>query len=49
MGWTRNLHAYTFTDFRDGSLYGPENATSVDVTYAINVRYAVPVAIPTSD
>ncbi|KAI3622235.1 hypothetical protein WG66_016060 [Moniliophthora roreri] len=39
MGWTRNLHAYTFTDFRDGSLYGPENATSVDVTYAINSGY----------
>ncbi|EEB87928.1 hypothetical protein MPER_14510, partial [Moniliophthora perniciosa FA553] len=36
---TRNLHAYTFTDFRDGSLYGPENATSVDVAYAINSGY----------
>ncbi|KAJ8085005.1 hypothetical protein AAF712_013310 [Marasmius tenuissimus] len=30
MGWARNTHAYVFTDFRDGALYGPEGANSVD-------------------
>ncbi|KAL0564228.1 hypothetical protein V5O48_017824 [Marasmius crinis-equi] len=40
MGWTRNLHAYTFTDFKDGALYGPEGATSVDSTcHAEQVGY----------
>ncbi|PPQ90817.1 hypothetical protein CVT25_012137 [Psilocybe cyanescens] len=24
MGWVRNFHSYTFTDFRDGALFGPE-------------------------
>lgn len=24
MGWTRNYHAHTFTDFTDGSLFGPK-------------------------
>ncbi|KAF5366847.1 hypothetical protein D9758_006485 [Tetrapyrgos nigripes] len=33
MGWTRNLHAYTFTDFRDGSLFGPEESRHIDMVY----------------
>ncbi|KAL0954367.1 hypothetical protein HGRIS_003358 [Hohenbuehelia grisea] len=33
MGWVRNLHAYTFNDFRDGSLYGPEGMSSVDMCH----------------
>ncbi|THV01996.1 hypothetical protein K435DRAFT_654291 [Dendrothele bispora CBS 962.96] len=34
MGWARNMHSYIFTDYRDGSLYGPKDANSVDcVTY----------------
>ncbi|KAK7040216.1 hypothetical protein VNI00_010022 [Paramarasmius palmivorus] len=34
MGWARNMHSYTFTDFRDGSLFGPKGADSPDcITY----------------
>ncbi|KAJ8085003.1 hypothetical protein PM082_003780 [Marasmius tenuissimus] len=39
LGWTRNLHAYVFTDFRDGALYGPEGATSVDMTHNAQVGW----------
>ncbi|PPQ69769.1 hypothetical protein CVT24_002981 [Panaeolus cyanescens] len=40
MGWVRNLHCYTFTDFRDGSLYGPEQGSrSVDVAHKAQVGY----------
>ncbi|EEB95042.1 hypothetical protein MPER_06050, partial [Moniliophthora perniciosa FA553] len=30
MGWARNMHSYIFTDYRDGSLYGPKDANFVD-------------------
>ncbi|PPQ73854.1 hypothetical protein CVT24_012244 [Panaeolus cyanescens] len=39
MGWVRNLHCYTFTDFRDGSLFGPEYSTSVDSVHIANVGH----------
>ncbi|TFK40182.1 hypothetical protein BDQ12DRAFT_486896 [Crucibulum laeve] len=38
MGWVRNFHCYTFTDFRDGSLYGPEGMTSIASAYCSIIR-----------
>ncbi|PPQ73856.1 hypothetical protein CVT24_012246 [Panaeolus cyanescens] len=39
MGWVRNLHCYTFTDFRDGALFGPEHSSSIDVAHKAQVGY----------
>lgn len=30
MGWVRNFHCHAFTDWRDGSMYGPENSHAID-------------------
>ncbi|RPA81045.1 hypothetical protein BJ508DRAFT_376754 [Ascobolus immersus RN42] len=37
MGWTRNYHAYLFTDRRDGALFGPKNAAFADLC-SMNMR-----------
>ncbi|KAF9565343.1 hypothetical protein CPC08DRAFT_759537 [Agrocybe pediades] len=39
MGWVRNFHCYTFTDFRDGALFGPVDMQSVDFVHAAHVGY----------
>ncbi|KAF9051935.1 MM3350-like domain-containing protein [Panaeolus papilionaceus] len=39
MGWVRNLHCYTFTDFRDGALFGPEHSSSIDIGHIAQVGY----------
>ncbi|KAL4257934.1 MUB1/samB family protein [Pleurotus pulmonarius] len=39
MGWVRNLHAYTLTDYRDGSVYGPEDSRAVDMAHVAQVGY----------
>ncbi|KZV87163.1 hypothetical protein EXIGLDRAFT_652444 [Exidia glandulosa HHB12029] len=36
MGWTRNLHAYVFTDFSDGALLGPQGIRSIDYLHWIS-------------
>ncbi|KDQ60453.1 hypothetical protein JAAARDRAFT_67997 [Jaapia argillacea MUCL 33604] len=39
MGWVRNFHCYTFTDFRDGSLFGPQNSRSIDSMHIAQSGY----------
>ncbi|KAJ3541772.1 hypothetical protein NMY22_g3762 [Coprinellus aureogranulatus] len=39
MGWVRNMHCYTFTDFRDGSLFGPEKSDAIDKMHIAQVGY----------
>ncbi|KAF9051930.1 MM3350-like domain-containing protein [Panaeolus papilionaceus] len=39
MGWVRNLHCYTFTDFRDGAIFGPEGSRAVDVAHKAQIGY----------
>ncbi|KAF8802479.1 hypothetical protein BYT27DRAFT_7196671 [Phlegmacium glaucopus] len=39
MGWVRNFHCYTFTDFRDGALFGPESSDSIDRVHIAQVGY----------
>lgn len=33
MGWCRHYHAYYFTDFSDGSLFGPVDSGSIDMMH----------------
>ncbi|EAU85675.2 hypothetical protein CC1G_10947 [Coprinopsis cinerea okayama7 len=35
----RNLHCYHFTDYRDGSLFGPEKSDSIDMVHIAQVGY----------
>jgi len=39
LGWVRNFHCYTFTDFRDGALFGPDEASSVDRVHVCQIGY----------
>jgi Plasmid pRiA4b ORF-3-like protein/MYND finger len=32
-GWTRNYHAYVFTDQRDGALFGPVKSNAIDMMH----------------
>ena len=32
-GWTRNYHAYVYTDQRDGALFGPVNSNAIDMMH----------------
>ncbi|KAI0752967.1 hypothetical protein C8Q80DRAFT_487574 [Daedaleopsis nitida] len=38
-GWVRNLHCHVFTDFKDGSLFGPKECNSVDVGHFYTSGY----------
>jgi len=40
MGWVRNFHCYTFTDFRDGALFGPESTAAIDYMHIAQVGYS---------
>ena len=33
MGWTRNYHAYVFTDRRDGAIFGPCKSDAIDMMH----------------
>ncbi|KAF7302904.1 MYND-type domain-containing protein [Mycena kentingensis (nom. inval.)] len=33
MGWVRNFHAHLFTDYRDGTIFGPKKSTSIDMMH----------------
>ncbi|KAG8954481.1 hypothetical protein FRC04_011808 [Tulasnella sp. 424] len=37
MGWTRNYHAHLWTDFKDGSVFGPKDCRAIDMMW-INQR-----------
>uniref|UniRef100_A0A8H7Y0B2 Plasmid pRiA4b Orf3-like domain-containing protein n=1 Tax=Psilocybe cubensis TaxID=181762 RepID=A0A8H7Y0B2_PSICU len=39
MGWVRNFHSYTLTDFRDGAMFGPEGSGSIDQVHIAQVGY----------
>jgi hypothetical protein len=39
MGWTRNYHAYFFTDLSDGAQFGPEGSGAVDARHTNASRY----------
>ena len=36
MGWARNYHAHTFTDMKDGAVFGPEKSMAVDMMHMDN-------------
>ncbi|KAF9018187.1 hypothetical protein BDZ89DRAFT_1074120 [Hymenopellis radicata] len=40
MGWWRNFHGHIFTDYRDGTLFGPRNCQSVDMMHIDLSGYA---------
>ncbi|KAG2090405.1 MM3350-like domain-containing protein [Suillus discolor] len=39
LNWVRNLHCYTFTDLRDGAVFGPEDANATDIMHINQVGY----------
>ncbi|EIW53792.1 uncharacterized protein TRAVEDRAFT_133412 [Trametes versicolor FP-101664 SS1] len=39
-GWVRNLHAHTFHDYSDGSLFGPTDCNAVDMMHLDKSGYA---------
>ena len=36
MGWVRNYHAYAFNDVKDGSMFGPNSSTAIDMMHKRN-------------
>ena len=39
MGWTRNYHAYIFTNLEDGSMFGCTSSNAIDISWSSEHGY----------